>query len=276
MRILSLLFCVFLFQISVTAQEIEVMTYNIKYANENDGENSWSKRKDWITNQIHFYEPDVLGVQEALKSQLDHFTDHITSYKMLGVGRDGEDKGEYSAILYKQEKFEVLESNTFWLSETPDKISIGWDAALNRICTYALFEDKASGKKFWIFNTHFDHMGEKARLESSRLIVQKIKAMNQEDLPVFLMGDFNLEPDTEGVGSILSYLDDAKQEAEYTFGPAGTFNGYNFSEPVTRRIDCIFINDKVEVEKYAVISDSKDLKYPSDHLPVLVKAKLIE
>ncbi len=276
MRILSLLCCVFFIQISLCAQEIGVMTYNIKYANENDGENSWSKRKDWITKQIRFYEPDVLGVQEALKSQLDHFTDNTAGYKVLGVGRDGQDKGEYSAILYKQEKFEVLKSDTFWLSETPDKISKGWDAALNRVCTYALFEDKASKKKFWIFNTHFDHMGEKARLESSRLIVQKIKMMTKEDHPVLLMGDFNLEPETKGVEVILDYLDDSKKEAEFTFGPTGTFNGYNFSEPVTRRIDYIFINDKVEVEKYAVISDSKDLKYPSDHLPVLVKAKLLE
>ncbi len=276
MRILSLLCCVFFIQISLCAQEIGVMTYNIKYANENDGENSWSKRKDWITKQIRFYEPDVLGVQEALKSQLDHFTDNTAGYKMLGVGRDGQDKGEYSAILYKQEKFEVLKSDTFWLSETPDKISKGWDAALNRVCTYALFEDKASKKKFWIFNTHFDHMGKKARLESSRLIVQKIKMMTKEDHPVFLMGDFNLEPETKGVEVILDYLDDSKREAEFTFGPTGTFNGYNFSEPVTRRIDYIFINDKVEVEKYAVISDSKDLKYPSDHLPVLIKAKLLE
>lgn len=276
MRILSILLCLFIFHSGMFAQEIEVMTYNIKYANENDGENSWSKRQDWITNQIQFYEPDVLGVQEAVKSQLDHFTDNIKSYEVLGVGREGEDKGEFSAILYKQEKFEVLETDTFWLSETPGEISKGWDAAFNRICTYALFKEKTSGKKFWIFNTHFDHVGEKARLESSQLIVQKIKAMNQEDLPVFLMGDFNLEPETEGIGIILDHLVDSKNEAEFDFGPAGTFNGYNFSEPVTRRIDYIFINEKVEVEKYAVISDSKDLKYPSDHLPVLIKAELME
>ncbi len=276
MRILSILLCLFIFHSGMSAQEVEVMTYNIKYANENDGENSWSKRKDWITGQVRFYEPDILGVQEAIKSQLDHFTDNIKSYEVLGVGREGEDKGEFSAILFNKEKFEVLESDTFWLSETPGEISKGWDAAFNRICTYALFKEKTSGKKFWIFNTHFDHVGEKARLESSQLIVQKIKTMNKEDLPVFLMGDFNLEPETEGIGIILNYLDDSKNEAEFDFGPIGTFNGYNFTEPVARRIDYIFINDKVEVKNYAVLSDSKDLKYPSDHLPVLIKTELME
>lgn len=274
MKNLLLLFSIFFFMTQANCQELKIMTYNIKYANENDGENSWSKRQDWITNQIRFYEPDILGVQEAVKSQLDHFTDNIEDYKVLGVGREGEDKGEFSAILYKTKKFEVLESDTFWLSATPDKISKGWDADFNRVCTYALFQNKETKEKFYVFNTHFDHVGDVARLESSKLITKKIKKLNKEEFPVFLMGDFNLEPDKEGIEIIVELLDDAMEEAEYTFGPAGTFNGYNFDEPVKRRIDYIFVNEEVDVQKYAVLSDSKDLKYPSDHFPVLIIAEL--
>ncbi|GGG23486.1 endonuclease [Christiangramia forsetii] len=248
------------------------MTYNIKYANENDGENSWSQRKEWITDQIQFYEPDVLGVQEAVKSQLDFFTENINNYKVLGVGREGEDKGEFSAILYKSDKFDVLKSNTFWLSETPEKISKGWDADYNRICTYALFQEKESEKKIWVFNTHFDHVGDKARLESSKLIIQKIKELNREALPVFLMGDFNLEQESEGIRLISEFMEKSKEKADFKFGPEGTFNGYNFTEAVTRRIDYIFTNNQVHIKKYAVLSDSKNLKYPSDHFPVLIIA----
>ncbi|MUP46478.1 endonuclease/exonuclease/phosphatase family protein [Gramella sp. BOM4] len=259
-----------LFSLSMMAQ-IQVMTYNIKYANENDGENSWSNRKDWITSQIGFYEPDVLGVQEAVKSQLDHFTDKLDNYSVIGEARDGGDKGEFSAILYKKDQFEVLQEDTFWLSETPAEVSRGWDADFNRVCTYALFEDKETGKKFWIFNTHFDHVGTKARRESSKLIISKIKELNTENYPVLLMGDFNLEPETEEIKMISEFLADSQVKAENSFGPEGTFNGYNFSEPVTRRIDYIFSNEKVEVKKYAVLSDSKNLRYPSDHLPVMVE-----
>ena len=274
MKNLFVLFSIFFCLTATNSQEIKIMTYNIKYANENDGENSWSKRKDWITDQIRFYEPDILGVQEAVKSQLEHFTENIDSYKVLGVGREGKDKGEFSAILYKNEKFEVLTSDTFWLSVTPNKISKGWDADFNRICTYALFQNKKTDEKFYVFNTHFDHVGDKARLESSKLITRKIKELNKEKFPVFLMGDFNLEPKTEGINIIMDFLNDSRQKAEFTFGPSGTFNGYDFSEAVTRRIDYIFVNDQVEVKKYGVLTDSKDLKYPSDHFPVFIIATL--
>ncbi|WP_373055950.1 endonuclease/exonuclease/phosphatase family protein [Zunongwangia sp. H14] len=256
--------------------QIAVMTYNIKYANENDGENSWSKRKDFITNQLKFYEPDVFGVQEALLLQIDYFTSQLYGYDYVGVGREnGAEKGEYSAILYKKDKFEVLETSTFWLSKTPEKVSTGWDAALPRICTYALFRDKESGKKFWYFNTHFDHIGEKARQESAKLIISKINEINTSSLPVILSGDFNLEPETTGIRYLSEEMSDSKKIAKnVVFGPEGTFNGYKFQEPATRRIDYIFVNGQVEVLKYAVLTDSKKMRYPSDHFPVFVILKL--
>ena len=255
-------------------QELEVMSYNIKYANENDGENSWSNRKDFITNQLKFYEPDILGVQEAVLDQLKHFTGELAGYDFLGEGRDGGEAGEFSAILYKTEIFDILESDTFWLSEKPSKPGKGWDAAFPRVCTYALFQHKDSGEKFWIFNTHFDHRGEEARKKSTKLILEKIGKINNEELPVFLMGDFNLEPDTEEIKMISQELMDSRSIAKIRFGSEGTFNGYEFHEPVKRRIDYIFVNDKVNVLKYGVLTDSKEMRYPSDHFPVLIRASL--
>lgn len=256
------------------SQEMELMSYNIKYANENDGENSWSKRKDFITNQLQFYEPDIFGVQEAVLSQLTHFTSELEGYEFIGTGRDGEEKGEFSAILYKTGKFDVLESGTFWLAENTSEPNKGWDAAFPRVCTYALFQHKEGGNKFWVFNTHFDHMGEKARLESAKLILKKMKKINAKGLPAVLMGDLNLEPDTEAIKLINKQLKDSREIADICFGSEGTFNGYKFHEPVTRRIDYIFVNEDVEVLKYAVLTDSKDLRYPSDHFPVMVLISL--
>ena len=256
--------------------QIEVMSYNIKFANENDGENSWSLRKDHLAKQIKFYQPDIFGVQEAVLEQLEYFEETMPGYNYLGVGRDdGKTKGEFSAIFYDSNRFEVLEADTFWLSETPEEVSVGWDAALPRVCTYAKFRDKNSEENFWIFNTHFDHVGKQAREESAGLIWKKMQELNSGDLPVVLMGDLNLEPEAPGIKFLSEKLDDSKTIAELDFGPEGTFNGYNFLEPVKRRIDYIFTSkENIQVLKYGVLSDSWDLKYPSDHLPVMVKLQL--
>jgi len=272
-KLISILSFVLIFSGGARAQNLEVMTYNIKYANENDGENSWSKRKDHLTNQIKFYEPDIFGVQEALLEQLEHLKENLPNYNYLGVGReDGINKGEFSALFYDTNQFKVLEEDTFWLSETPGEISVGWDAVLPRICTFALLENKTSQQKFWVFNTHFDHVGKQAREESANLILAKIQKLNT-DIPVILMGDFNLEPETKAIQLLSKKMNDSKSISKnLVFGPEGTFNGYNFQEPVTRRIDYIFISKgDLQVIKYAVLSDSWDLKYPSDHLPVFVE-----
>ena len=275
MKFHSLVLLAVIFSFPATAQ-VSVMSYNIRYATESDGENAWSQRKDYLAKQVAFYEPGILGVQEALQEQLEYLDEELEDYKWFGEGRDGKNKGEFSAIFYNTQKFEVLDMGTFWLSETPHRISIGWDAALNRICTYGLFREKASGKEFYVFNTHFDHLGEVARLRSAELIVEKIKNINAENLPVVLMGDFNLEPASSALAPILGYLNDAKAVAsEVAYGPEGTFNGFKFHEPVTKRIDYVFTSHEgIEVLKHGVLSDSKDLKYPSDHFPVLVVLRL--
>lgn len=257
--------------LSSSAQEISVMTYNIKLDYPKEGENSWANRKPFFINQLKFHEPDVFGVQEAMPNQMKDMDSLLTDYSFVGVGRDdGKDAGEYSAIFYKKNKLKVLESSTFWLSQTPDKVSMGWDAVCNRVCTYALFENASTHQKFWVFNTHFDHVGVEARKNSATLIIQKIKDINTQHVPVILTGDFNMEEDHESIQFIEQHLKDSKAIAKNTFGPIGTFNNFEFDKPVTRRIDFIFVGSGITVNKYAVLSDSWDCKYPSDHLPVFV------
>ncbi|MDD5150479.1 MAG: endonuclease/exonuclease/phosphatase family protein [Flavobacterium sp.] len=256
------------------AQNLKVMTYNIRLDVAVDGENDWTHRKDFFTSQIQFYEPDVFGVQEATPNQVNDIAAALTQYGKIGIGRDGIGKGESSSIYYKMDRFKVLESNTFWLSETPDVISIGWDAAFNRVCTYGLFKDLKTKKMFWVFNTHLDHIGELARTNGIQLILSKIEALNIKKYPVIFMGDFNSKPNEDRIITLKKVMNDAREiSKEKPFGPSGTFNGFKHNEPVTMLIDYIFIskNSSFNVNKYAVLSDSKDLKYPSDHLPVYVE-----
>jgi len=257
----------------ISAQDLQVMSYNIKYDNPSDTENNWENRKAFLTSQLNYYNADVIGTQEGLHHQLEDIKSTLKRYDYIGIGRDnGDTKGEYSAIFYNKEQLKVLKEGTFWLSPTPDKPSKGWDAALNRICTYALFEDKDSGETFWVFNTHFDHIGDIARLESSKLILQKIKQVNTENKAVILTGDFNLTDQEKGIQEITHHmLDTHVQAGDNAFGPQGSFNGFHFEKPVTEKIDYVFISkDGFKVLRSGILSDSQNCKYPSDHFPVLV------
>lgn len=275
--LLILLILVFVTNLIHAQEIIKLMTYNIKLDYPKQGENSWENRKDWMIGQIEFYGPDIFGVQETMPNQMKDMDSLMESYDFIGVGRDdGKNKGEYSAIFYNNKKFKILESSTFWLSQTPEKVSMGWDAANNRVCTYALFENVKTKEKFWVFNTHFDHVGTTARLNSTKLILKRIAEITDNNLPIILMGDFNLEPESENIQLIKTILEDAKEMSlTIPFGPMGTFNNFEFDKPVTRRIDYIFVSkNNIQVDKYAVLSDNKDLKYPSDHLPVYVEIQL--
>lgn len=258
----------------ISAQNLKLMTYNIRFDNPSDGENAWSNRKDYFCSQIAFYEPDVFAIQEALPNQVTDIATLLPKYSYVGIGRDGLGKGESSNIFFKKDRFELLLQNTFWLSETPDVISKGWDAALNRICTYVLLKDKKTKQTFWVFNTHLDHIGELARTNSIQLILSKIKTLNTKNYPVFLTGDFNSEPTEARIIQLKTQMNDSEAISEgKPFGPSGTFNAFKHNEAVTKKIDYIFLSKSspYKVKKYAVLSDSKDLKYPSDHLPVYVE-----
>jgi len=274
-RILFFLLC-FALPAAATAQPLRFLTYNIRYDNPGDGEDAWPKRRDFLVGQLRFHAPDIFGIQEGLHRQVEHLSEQLPAYTRVGVGRDdGKQSGEYSALFFQKKRFGLLASGTFWLSETPDTASKGWDAALPRVCTFARLHDSLSGKKLWVFNTHFDHIGKEARRRSAELILLKIKEKNTAGEPVLLMGDFNAEPEEEPVAVLTRELQDARSvSTEPPFGPEGTFNAFNFYDPVRRRIDYIFLNEKaLKVRQYAVLSDSRDCHYPSDHLPVLARLR---
>jgi len=260
-------------------QDLKVMTYNIRLDLARDGENSWSNRKENVSNLINFYEPDIFGIQEGLPHQVQFLDSILLGYKVVGEGRDGGKNGEHSSIFYKSSKFELIECDTFWLSETPDEVSKGWDAALNRICTYGIFKDNETKQLFYVFNTHFDHVGEVARNNSAQLIHQKVSQLNTKDYPVMIMGDFNLEPQSEPILFLSNQYNHVKSDAKLIYNSGGTFNGFEFHKPILKEkeIDHIFVSKKsFEIKKYAVLTDSYSCKYPSDHFPVLVELKFLK
>ena len=264
----------------VNSQNLSVMTYNIRYDNPEDSANSWSNRKELLSSQIYFYHPDIVGVQEALDHQLNYIDSVLSDYDFVGVGRnDGKTKGEYNAIFYDTNKFDILKQGTFWLSETPDSISVGWDAALPRICTYALLHHRTIDQNIWVFNTHFDHIGEEARANSAQLIMQKTNSLNyKRDIPIILMGDFNTSfNEGENNPFIEAGLADSRNVSLITpFGPIGTFNAFEFSNQATKRIDYIFVSKQIAVLKYGVLTASQKGRFYSDHFPVYIEIELLE
>lgn len=270
-------FFLFLLCTSLFPQEytLRVMTYNIRYAGDEktDGENAWSKRKEPVSTVIRFHKADVVGLQEAFKKQIDDLTQIMPWFGWTGAGRDdGQEGGEFSVILYNKNKFEGLESGTFWLSETPDVPSKGWDAALNRVCSWIKLKDKSTAREFFFFNTHFDHIGEQARTNSSKLIIEKISQL-AEGYPVILTGDFNYTASAEGykiITSDSSPLKDAQHISKNpVYGSDVTFNNFGKEYIPGNKIDFIFVNDKISVLEHGVIGDMFNGKYPSDHMPVV-------
>jgi len=273
MKNVFLLMTILLTATSAISQTHKVVSYNIRFNNPDDGENAWENRKFLVTDLLRFHEADIIGMQEVLYDQLTDISLQLPAFDQIGVGReDGKAGGEYSPIFYNSRKYQLKNHGWFWLSETPEKPSMGWDAACKRICTYALFEDYEKRENFWVFNTHFDHVGDEARINSARLILQKIDSLNTKDDPVILTGDFNLTPETKPIERIeTQFFDSRKVSAQTPYGPEGTFNGFNFNSELKNRIDYIFVKGKLNVEKYGVLTDSYENRYPSDHLPVLVE-----
>lgn len=254
------------------SQTTNLISFNIRYDNTSDTINNWNKRKASLAKLIQHYNADIVGIQEGLHHQVDYLNNTLNGFSFVGVGRDdGQEKGEYAAIFYNTDKFNVLKTNTFWLSETPEKVSVGWDASMERICTYALFENKETKKQFWVFNTHFDHRGMQARVNSAELIYKKMNEINTSNLPVVLMGDLNLTPDTAPIQFLKKNLADAMEISKKPFyGPVGTFNGFDQDRIMENRIDYIFVNG-IDVQSYTHIDDRMpNNMHISDHLPVLM------
>ncbi len=270
----SLIFLAFLFVSTSSWSQTTMITYNIKYDNKSDTINNWNFRKEKLVQLIENYEPSIIGLQEVLFNQLNYINDHLKNYNYVGVGRDdGKTKGEFSPIFYDSNKYKVIKSSTFWLSEKPDEISVGWDASMERICTYGLFEDLQTSEKIWVFNTHFDHRGKKARVYSAKLVLERIGEINQENYPTVFMGDLNVTPDEQAIQLLKTQLDEALEISKNPlYGPPGTSNGFK-NKPILKKIDYVFTK-KFEVLSYQHIDDKLDSnKHISDHLPVMVVIK---
>lgn len=251
---------------------IRVMTYNIRFNNPAD--TAWIDRRGQVASMIRFHQPTVLGTQEGQLHQLMDLEDRLPSYEWIGVGRkSGGD--EFSAILYRTGRLEILGHDTFWLSPTPEEPgSKGWDAALPRIVTWARFRDRVTGAVFVMFNAHFDHKGKTARTESARLIVERANEI-AESLPAVVVGDFNAEPGNRPI-QIMTRTDTALRlqdameisEAQH-HGPMSTFNDFTPNVLPGRRIDYVFVSPSVDVLRHGHLSDRWGASFPSDHLPVM-------
>lgn len=288
---------------AIHAQQLYVGSYNIRYQNDGDTQagNGWQRRMPVLCGQINFEHPDIFGTQEGLIAQLDDMLTQLPDYNYIGRGRDdGAKAGEHSAIFYDKDKLKVLAQGDFWLSETPEKPGLGWDAACIRICTWGYFKDKRTRLKFYFFNLHMDHVGVKARREAAKLVVSRIKGITNGK-PVILTGDFNVDQNDEiyTIFTESGVLKDSYECAKVRFAENGTFNSYDPDLKTQSRIDHIFVSPRFVVERYGVltngywvplsepgetvkghdapqeISFSKyEKRLPSDHYPVFARLNL--
>jgi endonuclease/exonuclease/phosphatase family metal-dependent hydrolase len=249
----------------------EFITYNIRLNTSGDGEHAWPNRKEGVISVFRFHRADIFCVQEALPDQMDDLAAAFPHFTYEGVGRaDGKREGEFSAVFFNKERFRKKDGGTFWLSETPDECSLGWDAAYKRVCSWVKLEEISSGRELSVFNTHFDHVGVEARKNSAALILRKVKEISGGKGPVILCGDFNLPPESVPIGLIKESLNDAFEVTQMPpFGSVATFHGFTSDQQPKKRIDYIFVSDHIEVKRYGAMTDSRDRKFFSDHLPVI-------
>lgn len=275
-------------------------SYNLRYVNEGDSiaGNGWRTRYPVIAKLIQYHDFDIFGTQEGYIRQLEDLKTALPGYTYIGVGRnDGKEAGEHSAIFYRTDKFDLLKKGDFWLSETPDTASIGWDAVLPRICSWGHFKCKDTGFEFLFFNLHMDHIGKKARVESAFLVQEKMKELGA-NLPAILTGDFNVDQTHSSYKALTEkgVLVDSYETADFRYATNGTFNSFDPNNFTESRIDHVFISPLFKVKKYGVLTDTyrsakatgiekanaKDCpeeisienyeaRTPSDHFPVKVE-----
>lgn len=269
--------CLLFVALSFAQNSIDVMSYNIRLGSADDGENHWNIRKDKLKDLINYYEADFIGMQEAQKPQIEYLLENNSLYGFLGKPRDEGENSEFSCIFYLKNKYKVLQQDTFWLSETPEKSTKSWDAAYPRIVTYGLFENIKTKKKIWVLNTHFDHVGVVARQKSAEIILKKIKQLQgKQNLPVVLTGDFNSFKTDTWMQPLVNNLQEASSHSiTKPYGGTATWNAFNFKEKPVDQIDFIFTSkNNTVIKKFRTITDFYDFKYPSDHLPIISRIEL--
>ena len=255
----------------VEDKSIRVVSFNIRYDNPSDGENGWQFRKNRIAQFIRFHRADICGLQEALITQIHDLDSLLPEFDWIGVGRDdGKEKGEFCPIFFKKDRFKVLTQKTLWLSDKPSiPGSVGWDAALPRIVNWCILMDSVTSKEIVFVNTHFDHVGVKARELSAKMIIKEVSKYIKK-YPLILTGDFNCM-DTSLVHKIFKeggLHDGFFVSKEPHYGPNSTWNGFK-EIGNNQRIDFIYVNDHVSIIKHAILTDRWDGRFLSDHLPVV-------
>lgn len=266
-RTVAILIAALLMPPALIAQDLKVISYNIRNSAANDGTNSWAYRYPATGEMFRDQRPDILGVQEALHGQVFFFEENFKDYKRFGGGRDdGKKKGEYTAIFWNRKTVSFVDGGMFWLSETPEKASKGWDAECTRTATWALFKDKETGRKFYCVNTHLDHVGKEARRNGLRLIMDRIAQMNKEGLPLILMGDFNMKPGDPALADVEAEMNNARKTAQKTDN-AGTFNNWGKTSEI---LDYIYYTGFSSCPEYQTVTKKyADRKFVSDHFPVM-------
>lgn len=265
---------------AASPESLNVLSFNIRYNNPNDGDNAWPHRKQHVSSLIQFHQADIIGLQEALVGQLSDLERQLPDYAWFGVGRDdGKQGGEFTAILYRKEILTLQRQGTFWCSPTPDIPSKGWDADLNRTVTWGHFE-RNTGESFYLFNTHFDHKGSEARAQCAQLIRRRIDTIAKQ-APVIVTGDFNTTPTdkpyqhlTDNTPYKKAMYDASKISELKPYGSSFTFTEFDISAVDNAPIDYIFTSDSIKVARFGVLSDSFNGRLPSDHYPLLAEVYL--
>ncbi len=263
------------------SEPIVVVSYNIRYDNPDDGVNAWPERRERVADLLAFHNADIAGLQEAERHQIEYLEERLRGFAWYGVGRnDGADSGEFVPVFYRTARFEKVEAGTFWLSTDPARPgSVGWDAAITRIVSWVQLRDRLNGSHFFVFNAHFDHVGEEARRESARLLKDSLRT-RRRGYPALVLGDFNATPDSEAYRILTDARDDGgllydvRSHSALVHGPAATFEGFEIGSVTPVRIDYIFVTPGVDVLRMGVLSDQVGGRYPSDHLPVLAEIVL--
>ena len=254
---------------------VRAMTYNIRLDLASDGHNAWRHRKPMVAALIRHEAPDLLGMQEVLLGQKQDLEQALPDYAMVGVARDdGREKGEFSPIAYRRDRYALVDSGTFWLSTTPSTPGKAWDAAYPRVATWALLRERKSRLTLRVLNTHFDHVGIVARRESAALISRWLAQGDRAGLPTIVMGDLNAPPEDSGYRLLAEHpalgLRDARLASRTpAYGPPGTFNAFKIDADPPAPIDHIFVSGRFRVERYSVVTQHWGGRLPSDHYPVV-------